>query len=82
VLPILESTKDEPLVKWGTRAICDVKQIAAWWRQWPHANIGCASGPSGLAVIDTDNKPEGDGENNHAISEETAGELMAAVPLD
>src|SRR5664280_692928 len=56
VFPILELTKDEPLVKWGTRATCDVKQIAAWWRQWPHANIGCATGPSGLAVIDTDNQ--------------------------
>jgi hypothetical protein len=63
VFPILESTKDEPLVKWGTRATCNTKQIAAWWRQWPHANIGCATGPSGLAVIDTDNKPEGNGED-------------------
>jgi hypothetical protein len=63
VFPILELTKDEPLVKWGTRATCDAKQIAAWWQQWPHANIGCATGPSGLAVIDTDNKPEGNGEN-------------------
>ena len=63
VFPILELTKDEPLVKWGLRATCDAKQIAGWWRQWPHANIGCATGPSGVAVIDTDNKPEGNGEN-------------------
>ncbi len=63
VFPILELTKDDPLVKWGTRATCDTKQIAAWWRQWPHANIGCATGPSGLAVIDTDNKLEGNGED-------------------
>jgi hypothetical protein len=63
VFPILELTKDEPLVKWATRATCDAEQIAAWWGQWSHANIGCATGPSGLAVIDTDNRPEGNGEN-------------------
>jgi hypothetical protein len=31
------------------------EQITAWWRQWPHANLGIATGtPSGLVVIDVD----------------------------
>lgn len=63
VFPILELTKDEPLVKWSKRATCDLKQIAAWWGRWPNANIGCATGPSGLVVIDTDVKPDGTGED-------------------
>src|SRR6516162_1464154 len=32
----------------------DPAQINAWWQQWPDANIGIATGPSGLAVIDVD----------------------------
>jgi hypothetical protein len=63
VFPILEMSKDEPLVRWGKRATSDARQIAAWWTQSPDANIGLATGPSGLAVIDTDNKPGGNGED-------------------
>ncbi len=62
VFPILELTKDEPLVKWGVRATNNAEQIMAWWSRWPNANIGCATGPSGLGVLDTDNKPTGNGE--------------------
>jgi hypothetical protein len=55
IFPILEMTKDQPLIKqWGVRASSDTKQITEWWTRWPNANIGLACMPSGLAVIDSD----------------------------
>lgn len=42
----------------------DPERIRAWWRQWPYANIGLATGPSGLVVLDVD--PRHDGERSLA----------------
>ncbi|WP_083717204.1 bifunctional DNA primase/polymerase [Mailhella massiliensis] len=41
-------------------------KIRKWWGQWPDALIGVATGPSGLLVIDCDNKHGIDGEANFA----------------
>jgi hypothetical protein len=55
IFPILEGTKDQPLIKqWGIRASCDATQITEWWTRWPQANIGLACMKSGIAVIDSD----------------------------
>lgn len=35
-------------------------KITAWWERWPNANVGIATGPSGLAVIDVDPRHGGD----------------------
>ena len=35
-------------------ASTDPQQIRRWWAMWPDANIGIASGESGLVVIDVD----------------------------
>ncbi len=45
-----------PRVKGGFKAATtDAHQIDAWWRKWPDANIGIATGTvSGLIVIDID----------------------------
>jgi hypothetical protein len=32
----------------------DVQQVTAWWRRWPHANIGLPAGKNELAIIDID----------------------------
>ena len=80
VFPILELTKDVPLVKWSKRATNDAKQIAAWWTQWPNANIGCATGLSGLAVIDTDVKSDGTGEDTLRGLEPIAPTRTARTP--
>lgn len=46
-----------PRVPWSTAATTDPEQIEEWWRQWPNANIGVATGKrSGIYVIDIDNK--------------------------
>ena len=61
IFPILEGTKDQPLIKqWGIRASCDAAQITEWWTRWPQANIGLACMKSGIAVIDSD-VPNGEG---------------------
>ena len=55
IFPILEGTKDQPLIKqWGIRASCDAAQITEWWTRWPQANIGLACMKSKIAVIDSD----------------------------
>ena len=45
-----------PRVKGGFKvATVDNRQIEAWWRKWPDANIGIATGAvSGIMVIDVD----------------------------
>lgn len=46
-----------------TGATTDTAQVEAWWRMWPHANIGVATGPvSGLVVLDIDPRDGGDAE--------------------
>ena len=55
-----------PRTKGGFKdASTDFTQITAWWRRWPDANIGIATG-SGLAGIDVDG-PEGISEFKHLI---------------
>lgn len=47
-----------PLVRWSVAqdSLADEKQITAWWRRWPSANIGLATGAlSKVCVIDIDN---------------------------
>jgi hypothetical protein len=44
--------------KWETRATTDREQVTRWWAEAPY-NIGVATGPSGLLVIDLDTPREG-----------------------
>jgi hypothetical protein len=74
VFPILERTKDQPLIKqWGIRASCDAAQITAWWTRWPDANIGLACMKSGIGVVDSD-VPNGEA-TLLAIADNMDGEL-------
>lgn len=42
-------------------ATTDLQMIAAWWREFPHANVGIATGaPSGFWVLDVDPRHGGD----------------------
>lgn len=42
------------MTKWETQASNDPIQITEWWTDVPNANIGLATGPSGLVVLDFD----------------------------
>ncbi len=47
-----------PRIKaWQTHATADPAQIERWWKKWPQANIGLATG-SGLIVLDLDGAAE------------------------
>lgn len=45
--------------KWEARATCDAGQIYRWWTEAPY-NLGVATGPSRLLVIDCDTAAEGE----------------------
>ncbi|MBR8745514.1 bifunctional DNA primase/polymerase, partial [Nocardiopsis sp. MG754419] len=60
VFPLTPRSKKPPLVRnWEKTATTDPDQIRAWWRQWPTANYGIATGPAGLVVIDLDTPKPG-----------------------
>ena len=45
----------EPLVRSGFHAATNAEdQIREWWTKWPDANVGIATGASGLTVLDID----------------------------
>lgn len=48
-----------PITKHGCKdATTDITTIKEWWRKWPNANIGLATGlDSGIGVLDFDAKP-------------------------
>jgi hypothetical protein len=50
------SPAKHPLTRNGvTEASCDARTVATWWRRWPSANVGLATGASaGLFVVDLD----------------------------
>lgn len=61
VFPCRPQRKD-PLIKNGFKnATTDLQQIAAWWHQWPDANVAIVTGrQSGLVVLDVDPRNGGD----------------------
>ncbi|MGW9636676.1 bifunctional DNA primase/polymerase [Nocardiopsis alba] len=93
IFPLTPASKKPPLVRsWERTATTDPDRIWAWWRQWPTANYGIATGPSGLLVVDLDVAKPGqtppslwdrpgvtDGADVLALLAEEAG---APLPLD
>lgn len=65
VFPLVALTANQPRFKsWGTRASNDPVAVESWWRKWPDDNIGVACGPSGLTVVDLDQKKGKDGRSS------------------
>ncbi len=62
VFPCAPGAK-RPLTRHGfLDASTDARQVARWWRRWPAANIGLATGrPDGFDVLDIDVHPAGSG---------------------
>ena len=53
--PKCPSPAKHPLIQKGANAAsCDAVVVTSWWSRWPEANIGIATGPSGLVVLDVD----------------------------
>ncbi|WOF21933.1 bifunctional DNA primase/polymerase [Microbacterium betulae] len=62
--PLLKPDEENPKSRPGgfRMATTNARQVAAWWRRWPSANIGVPTGTtSGVDVVDVDRKPGGDG---------------------
>jgi Bifunctional DNA primase/polymerase, N-terminal len=60
VFPLRPGSKTPAIEDWPHNATTDAEQIILWWREAPY-NIGMATGPSGLLVIDLD-QPNSAGE--------------------
>ncbi len=61
-------------------ATTDPAAIVAWWRKWPEANVGLATGPaSGLLVIDID--PDKGGSESFAEVFDTHGDIPETVEV-
>ncbi len=62
VFPCVPGGK-RPLVEHGFHdATTDERQVGAWWRRWPRANIAIPTGAvSGVEVVDVDVHPTGTG---------------------
>lgn len=56
VFPLEDNGKRPRIKNWPKLATRDPETIRSWWTQWPNANIGIAAEPSGLLVLDVDNK--------------------------
>ena len=65
----------EPLTKHGLKeANQDAAAIRAWWKRWPRASVGIATGAaSGIVVLDVDAKA--DGRETLAMLEDEQGRL-------
>jgi len=74
VFPVKERLKKPPLLDgWPQEATNDAGKLAEWWKDWPGANIGVATGSSGLVDIETDIKPDAIGEESLAAWAEGQG---------
>lgn len=82
VFPIKKGTTNKPRVKWGSDATTNEKTLRGWWKAWPEDNIGIATGPSGLTVVDVDMKHGKNGQKTLDDLELDYGELphtLAAI---
>jgi hypothetical protein len=63
-----------------TDATTDERQVRAWWRKWPRANVGLAMGKaSGLVALDVDPRAGGDASLTELFDEHGAFETLEAV---
>lgn len=72
------TAKHPRIAAWQNLATTDEATIREWWRQWPRANVGIATGrASGLLVLDVD--PDKGGADSLWDLEEAHGRLPATV---
>lgn len=56
IFPLRENDKRPAVSDWENWATIDKEKIKTYWEAHPKANIGIACGPSGVVVLDIDNK--------------------------
>ncbi len=63
VIPLKERAKEPLIADWPNKATTDEATIREWWRRWPNANIGIATGryrDGYFCVLDFDPRNGGD----------------------
>jgi len=76
VFPIKHGSSAPPLIKdWEANASCDLDQVFDWSLDFPNCNWGLACGPSGLFVLDIDQKNEKNGRLELDLLELEYGEV-------
>lgn len=85
VFPCRPAPDKQPLTSHGFHdATTDEAAIVAWWRRWPDAQVGIATGASGLAVVDLDVGAGKDGVAAFSVLEDEHGAsgcgLIASTP--
>ena len=60
VFPLIPGTKNPAVKGWQKKATTDRDVIEGWFKRWPGANYGVATG-DGVAVLDIDRKNGADG---------------------
>ncbi len=85
VFPLVANGKTPATLHGYQDASQDAKRVAEMWKHRPGANIGIATGASGLVVIDVDAKHDVDGWDSLTAAMDKLGELpgptrMASTP--
>lgn len=56
IFPLLPDSKKPAVNDWENWATINKNKIEEYWTDYPNSNIGIACGPSGVVVLDIDNK--------------------------
>lgn len=59
VFPLVAGSKKPQIRGWEEAATTEAHRLRSWWHRWPEANIGIATGPSHLVVVDCDTPKPG-----------------------
>jgi hypothetical protein len=84
IIPITPRSKIPLIDAWPTQATSDETTIRAWWKQWPAAGIGIATGKAGrrqFFVLDIDDKNGKNGSDTLAELETQHGKLPDTVTV-
>ena len=89
VFPVRPDSKIPAVSDWENRATTNERQIDAWWANNSRKNIGIATGPSGLLVVDLDQSKGGQApapftgaRHGLDVLAQLAAEADAPVPTD
>jgi len=75
IFPLRENDKRPAVSDWENWATLDKAKIRKYWGNYPKANIGVACGPSGIVVLDVDNKEGKNGNATFTAIEKIEGEV-------
>jgi hypothetical protein len=83
VFPLRPRTKVPAVHDWERRATTDVERIERWWNRAPY-NIGVATGPSRLLVVDLDAPKPSQMQTLHgrAVFAELARKAGTVLPIE